>query len=95
MEDSPTLQEMIARANSHVLEGAATAPEHCVVNSHNEWDPLEEVIVGQVEGAHVPNFHSAVKVEPTFRVKTPSDPRYLSGQHVPGQVGVLLSLIHI
>ena len=24
------------------------------VCSHNEWDPLEEVIVGRVEGAHVP-----------------------------------------
>ena len=26
----------------------------CPVNSHNEWDPLEEVIVGRVEGAVVP-----------------------------------------
>jgi len=25
-----------------------------VVNAHNEWDPLEEVIVGVVEGARVP-----------------------------------------
>ena len=22
----------------------------CPVNSHNEWDPLEELIVGRVEG---------------------------------------------
>ncbi|MCP3959041.1 MAG: NarL family transcriptional regulator [bacterium] len=32
-----------------------------VVNSHNEWDPLEEVIVGRVEGAAVPPFDVAVK----------------------------------
>ena len=25
-----------------------------VVNTHNEWDPLEEVIVGIVDGARVP-----------------------------------------
>ena len=25
-----------------------------VVNAHNEWDPLEEIIVGVVEGARVP-----------------------------------------
>jgi glycine amidinotransferase len=28
-----------------------------VVNSHNEWDPLEEVIVGRVTGAAVPPWH--------------------------------------
>ena len=26
------------------------------VNCHNEWDPLEEVIVGRLEGACVPPF---------------------------------------
>ena len=25
-----------------------------VVNAHNEWDPLEEVIVGIVDGAMIP-----------------------------------------
>ncbi len=25
-----------------------------IVNAHNEWDPLEEIIVGVVEGALVP-----------------------------------------
>lgn len=28
-----------------------------VVNSYNEWDPLEEVIVGVVEGSTVPSWH--------------------------------------
>lgn len=32
-----------------------------VVNSHNEWDLLEEVIVGVIEGATVPEYDLAVK----------------------------------
>lgn len=32
-----------------------------VVNSYNEWDPLEEVIVGVVEGSAVPEWHSMIK----------------------------------
>ncbi len=31
------------------------------VCSHNEWDPLEEVIVGVVEGACVPPWHSSLE----------------------------------
>jgi glycine amidinotransferase len=30
------------------------------VNSHNEWDPLEEVIVGRLEGAVIPPPHPVV-----------------------------------
>ncbi|MFP3988227.1 amidinotransferase [Streptomyces sp. E11-3] len=30
------------------------------VNSHNEWDPLEEVIVGRLDGATIPSDHPAV-----------------------------------
>jgi glycine amidinotransferase len=29
----------------------------CVVNSWNEWDPLEEVVVGRLEGAAAPPGH--------------------------------------
>ncbi len=29
----------------------------CPVNSWNEWDPLEEVIVGRLEHATIPNRH--------------------------------------
>jgi glycine amidinotransferase len=36
----------------------------CPVGSHNEWDPLEEVIVGRLEGALIPPAHPAV----TFNV---------------------------
>jgi glycine amidinotransferase len=30
------------------------------VNSHNEWDPLEEVIVGRLEGATIPSSDPVV-----------------------------------
>ena len=30
------------------------------VNSHNEWDPLEEVVVGRLEGATIPSNHPVV-----------------------------------
>lgn len=32
----------------------------CVVNSYNEWDPLEEVVVGSLEGASHPPRHIAL-----------------------------------
>src|SRR5690606_29443328 len=32
----------------------------CPVNSHNEWDPLEEIIVGRLEGATIPSSHEVV-----------------------------------
>lgn len=33
----------------------------CPVNSYNEWDPLEEVIVGIVDGARFPAWHIALE----------------------------------
>jgi glycine amidinotransferase len=30
------------------------------VNSHNEWDPLEEIIVGRLEGSVIPSSHPVV-----------------------------------
>jgi glycine amidinotransferase len=35
--------------------------ETCVVNSFNEWDPLEEVIVGRVDGACIPAWHATLQ----------------------------------
>lgn len=35
-------------------------PEPCPVQAYNEWDPLEEVIVGRVEGATVPPLDTAL-----------------------------------
>lgn len=37
------------------------AKENLVVNSHNEFDPLEEVIVGRVEGSTIPEWHVSGK----------------------------------
>ncbi len=38
------------------------------VNAYNEWDPLEEVVVGSLEGATMPSGHLAV----TFNVPRPA-----------------------
>jgi glycine amidinotransferase len=39
---------------------SAVSNAACPVNSWNEWDPLEEVIVGRLDGAVVPPFHVSV-----------------------------------
>ena len=51
--------------NSNESEAAAQENEEsdrvtCPVNSFNEWDPLEEVIVGRLEGAVLPGYHVSV-----------------------------------
>jgi glycine amidinotransferase len=33
----------------------------CVVSTYNEWDPLEEVIVGTIKGARFPGWHRALE----------------------------------
>jgi len=38
-----------------------TQPAELLVNSHNEWDPLEEVIVGRVAGSAMPPWHVTLK----------------------------------
>jgi glycine amidinotransferase len=42
--------------------GAHIAAQEVVspVNSHNEWDPLEEIIVGRLEGSVIPSNHPVV-----------------------------------
>ncbi len=30
------------------------------VRSHNEWDPLEEIVVGRLDGATIPASHPVV-----------------------------------
>lgn len=50
------LSTMLQERHSSVLESVG-----CPVNSHNEWDPLEEVIVGVVEGASFPTWHVALE----------------------------------
>lgn len=48
------LSEVRTSAPPHVRPAAA-------VNSHNEWDPLEEVIVGMAEGAIVPPWDTVTR----------------------------------
>lgn len=52
-------QSQRAVEDEHVTEPAV---QECPVCSYNEWDPLEEVIVGRAENAHVPPFSLEVKV---------------------------------
>lgn len=43
------------------IELTPHAGERRVVNSYNEWDPLEEIIVGTLDGATVPSWHVALR----------------------------------
>jgi hypothetical protein len=43
-------------------EDPAPAQSECPVNSYNEWDPLEEVIVGRAYGHRIPSLHSQIQV---------------------------------
>lgn len=53
----------------------------CPVNSYNEWDPLEEVIVGRLEGATIPAYH--VTVTYNIPAKTARLYRPFSGRRYP------------
>jgi glycine amidinotransferase len=57
----------VAPVSDRPFTQAAVVPGEtltCPVNSHNGWDPLEEVIVGRLEGAVIPPAHPSV----TFNV---------------------------
>lgn len=49
----------MAQCSKRAFSAKTAAP--FVVNSHNEFDPLEEVIVGRVEGATIPEWHVSGK----------------------------------
>lgn len=49
------LQTRMDSAAQPIAEAAASP-----VNSHNEWDPLEEIIVGRLEGSTIPSDHPVV-----------------------------------
>jgi len=42
------------------------ADSSCPVNSYNEWDPLEEIIVGRAAGQRVPFLHPDLQVNGKF-----------------------------
>lgn len=49
---------------------AAPNPPEIPVNSYNEWDPLEEVIIGRLEGSTFPSNHISVRSNlPPFSAK--------------------------
>jgi glycine amidinotransferase len=62
LENRETYQETI-ELNTLLQERIKPSSKggHCPVNSHNEWDLLEEVIVGIVDGASFPTWHIALE----------------------------------
>ncbi|XP_029599831.1 glycine amidinotransferase, mitochondrial [Salmo trutta] len=64
-------------------ENTVTEPElqECPVCAYNEWDPLEEVIVGRAENARVPPFTVEVKAN-TYEKHWPFYQKY-GGQSFP------------
>jgi len=62
------IYQIVRRVNGFIdfiLYGFHTV-SNCPVNSYNEWDPLEEIIVGRAEGQRVPFLHPELKVTTTF-----------------------------
>jgi glycine amidinotransferase len=60
------------------------APKRLVspVNSHNEWDPLEEIIVGRLDGATIPSDHPVVACNiPGMAARAQA---LVAGFHYPG-----------
>jgi glycine amidinotransferase len=61
---SDVLERDLAEPAGSLSAAAPRAPETTnpspVVMSYNEWDPLEEVIVGRLEGATIPSNHITV-----------------------------------
>ena len=58
-----TLSEGISNVKSLKDESiSAETNQECPVMAWNEWDPLEEVIVGIPDGAIVPKFTREVQV---------------------------------
>ncbi|MFH9610750.1 amidinotransferase [Streptomyces sp. NPDC017448] len=53
------MSEPLEAENEDRTGGRAETPRS-PVGSHNEWDPLEEVLVGRLEGATTPSRHSVV-----------------------------------
>lgn len=51
---------MSSTPSSAFAQGPERAPSSSPVEAYNEWDPLEEVIVGRVEGSTVPPYDVAL-----------------------------------
>lgn len=64
-----------------MTEALKSSNNICPVNSFNEWDPLEEIIVGRLEGATIPSYH--VTVTYTIPKKTAQLYRLFAGRNYP------------
>ncbi|GAA2386752.1 amidinotransferase [Streptomyces coeruleofuscus] len=51
---------IMGRPRTSAATDEALEPLVSPVNSHTEWDPLEEIIVGRLEGATIPSDHPVV-----------------------------------
>lgn len=64
---------MMSNPMSTSLQSNGSSPTPVVdaaapVNSYNEWDPLEEVIVGRLDGAVIPSNHISINISVPKRV---------------------------
>lgn len=69
-----------------------------VVNSYNEWDLLEEVIVGVIEGACVPDWHITVKAtmpERQWGFFQEYSGKPFPREHIDAAAGDLEEFVHI
>lgn len=57
--------ELFDKTSMHPGGGRPKTASPCPVSSHNEWDPLEEVVVGRLEGATIPSNH--INIQPAAR----------------------------
>lgn len=81
--------------NSCAAEDKATdpLPKNCPVSSYNEWDPLEEVIVGRAENACVPPFTVEVKVSKALQARF--SPYDLQPDSAPTSSATAFTSVHV
>ncbi len=58
------------------------AAQDPVVNSYNEWNQLEEVIVGRIEGAVIPSLDEPA-IKAVIKPKTPGAKKFFSASEKP------------
>lgn len=80
MTEALTLEAEIAQTHD---PGAAAEPQPAIC-TYNEWDPLEEAIVGVVEGAVVPEWH--VTLDATMPSSSRSFFQDLAGKPFPKEL---------
>lgn len=53
-------EQSAAEKTQSATADASAATMASPVSSHNEWDPLEEIVVGRLDGATIPSHHPVV-----------------------------------